>query len=323
MCTDVSVATFLYNSFGLPKFLGLSSSIERNLPRILARADTNDLCAGTNFTHLFHCGDPSVILITKLRSVVMAIQCSTKVDGTFGPTVSGCRDDFDFTMLFEDTFFAMVPSAILLLAAPFQLVELSRQGPILLRGRLLPCKLALAIAWFTIQIALLVGLTLNSQRPLGTTMAAAACSVVDGVTICVLSYFSHTRSATPSTLLQSYLGLSLLLDVPRLRTSWLQLPYGPTSILSIISMLLKLFLFAAEALGKQRLLRAGLSFPSPESMIGLVNRSVFWWLNEILLTGMKRPLKAQDIYEINAELAARTVYDQLRDKVDTSELFPP
>ena len=88
-------------------------------------------------------------------------------------------------------------------------------------------------------------------------------------------------------------------------------------------MLLKLFLFTAEALGKQRLLKAGLSFPSPESIIGLVNRSVFWWLNEILLTGMKRPLKAQDIYEINAELAARTVYDQLRDKVDTSELFPP
>lgn len=253
----------------------------------------------------------------------MAIQCSTNVDGAFGPTVSGCRDNFDFTKLFEDIFFAIAPSAMLLLAASFQLVTLSRQVPMLRRGRLLPCKLALAIAWFAIQVVSLVDLTLKPQRPLTTTMAAAAFSVINGVTICVLSYFSHTRSATPSTLLQSYLGLSLLLDIPLLRTSWLQLPYGRSCILAIVSLVLKSFLFVAEAMGKRGLLRAGLVVPSPEAMIGLVNRSVFWWLNEILLTGTKRPLKSRDIYEIDVGLAAHTVYDQLRNKLKVSESLLP
>jgi hypothetical protein len=152
-------------------------------------------------------------------------------------------------------------------------------------------------------------------------MAAAALSVINGVTICVLSYFSHTRSSKHSTLLLSYLGLSLLLDVPRLRTSWLQLPYGRSCILAIISLVLKSFLFVAEAMGKRSLLRAGFFVPSPEAMIGLVNRSVFWWLNDILLTGTKRPLKSGDIYEIDVRLAAHTVYDQLRNKLKASELL--
>jgi ATP-binding cassette subfamily C (CFTR/MRP) protein 1 len=251
----------------------------------------------------------------------MAIQCSNNVDGALGPTVSGCRDNFDFAKLFEDTFFAIAPSAILLLAAPFHLVTLLRQVPIIRRGRLLPCKLVLTVSWIAIQVVLLVDLNLKPQRPLTTTMAAAALSVINGVTICVLSYFSHARSSTPSTLLLSYLGLSLLLDVPRLRTSWLQLPYGRSCILAIISLVLKSFMFVAEAMGKRSLLRAGFFVPSPDAMIGLVNRSVFWWTNDILLTGTKRPLKSGDIYEIDVGLAAHTVYDQLRNKLKASELL--
>jgi ATP-binding cassette subfamily C (CFTR/MRP) protein 1 len=252
----------------------------------------------------------------------MGLQCSHQVDATFGPTVSGCRDDFDFTIFFEDTFFAIIPSAVLLLAAPFQLLALSRQRSIVLRGRLLSCKLVLTIAFLAVQVASLVGLVSQPQRPLSTTTGAAIISVISGCVICVLSYYSHIRSPTPSTLLQIYLGMSLLLDVPRLRTSWLQLPQGFSSIMATVSVGIKLLLFFVEAMGKRGLLRAGFNFRGAEAMIGLFNRSLFWWLNGILLTGHKRPLQTQDIYDIDEKLASPIVYAQLKEKLNTSESFP-
>lgn len=254
------------------------------------------------------------------RYLAMAVRCSSQADGLFGPTVYGCRDDFDFTVFFEDTFFAIIPSLLLLLAAPFQLVNLSCQRPILLPGRLLPLKLALSIAWFAIQIASLVDMALMPERSLAVSATAAAFSVMDGVTIPALSFYSHTRSAAPSTLLQSYLGASILLEIPRVRTSWLIPGHNSSSIIATLSLGLKASLFGAEAMGKRGLLRSGIAFPSPEAMIGLVNRSAFWWLNDILLTGMKRSIQINDMYELDDELLAHATHNRLREKLKASKL---
>ena len=37
---------------------------------------------------------------------------STSSDAKFGPVIKGARRNFDFTLLFEDAFLAVVPSAI-------------------------------------------------------------------------------------------------------------------------------------------------------------------------------------------------------------------
>ena len=49
---------------------------------------------------------------------------STSPDAQFGPVIKGTRGNFDFTLLFEDTFLAIVPSAVLLLAIPFRTLRL-------------------------------------------------------------------------------------------------------------------------------------------------------------------------------------------------------
>lgn len=51
--------------------------------------------------------------------------CLPSADSAFGPIVNGCRDDFDFTVAFEQYFFSIVPSAALLLVAPLRLRYLS------------------------------------------------------------------------------------------------------------------------------------------------------------------------------------------------------
>ena len=38
----------------------------------------------------------------------------------FGPTVTHCRGGFDFTLLFEESLLAIVPSVLLLLALPLR-----------------------------------------------------------------------------------------------------------------------------------------------------------------------------------------------------------
>lgn len=47
-------------------------------------------------------------------------------DNLFGPQVldNSCRSGFDFTLLFEESVFAIAPSAILLLSVPWRLAQL-------------------------------------------------------------------------------------------------------------------------------------------------------------------------------------------------------
>jgi hypothetical protein len=57
-------------------------------------------------------------------------------DNSFGPTIYGCRDDFDFTITFERIFFSLVPSSLFTATALGRVVFLAWrprivQGPIL------------------------------------------------------------------------------------------------------------------------------------------------------------------------------------------------
>ena len=50
--------------------------------------------------------------------------CLPTADDVFGPVVSGCRQNFDFTLLFEQGILTLVPAALLLLVAPIRLLQL-------------------------------------------------------------------------------------------------------------------------------------------------------------------------------------------------------
>jgi hypothetical protein len=43
-------------------------------------------------------------------------------DNSLGPGVSGCRDNFDFTIKFEQLFFSIVPSALFIILATLRTV---------------------------------------------------------------------------------------------------------------------------------------------------------------------------------------------------------
>ena len=54
-----------------------------------------------------------------------------KNDESFGPAVQGVRDDFDFTLLFEQVVLSIVPASIFLLFALFRVLSLIRKPRII------------------------------------------------------------------------------------------------------------------------------------------------------------------------------------------------
>lgn len=56
-------------------------------------------------------------------------KCSPNADDKFGPPVSGCRHDFDFTLLFEQSILSLAPIALLMLLSVPRLIQLRRRSP--------------------------------------------------------------------------------------------------------------------------------------------------------------------------------------------------
>jgi hypothetical protein len=52
--------------------------------------------------------------------------CLPVNDDAFGPVIQGCRSNFDFTLLFEQTILSIGPATLLLIFAPPRVVRLLR-----------------------------------------------------------------------------------------------------------------------------------------------------------------------------------------------------
>jgi len=53
------------------------------------------------------------------------LACSKANDQTLGPGIRGCRDDFDFTVQFEQLFFSLAPSAVFIFLSVWRSIALA------------------------------------------------------------------------------------------------------------------------------------------------------------------------------------------------------
>lgn len=61
----------------------------------------------------------------------MRDKCARADEDVFGPVVHGCLDDFDFTLLFEETILFVLPaSCLFLLALAWRIPELVRANDV-------------------------------------------------------------------------------------------------------------------------------------------------------------------------------------------------
>lgn len=84
------------------------------------------------------------------------IDCLLSADDAFGPAIRGCRNNFDFTLLFEQSFFQIAPCALLLLLLPLQASRLRQQNVKTSRSGFRTVKQAAITVYAATQLALLV-----------------------------------------------------------------------------------------------------------------------------------------------------------------------
>jgi ATP-binding cassette subfamily C (CFTR/MRP) protein 1 len=128
-----------------------------------------------------------------------------------------------------------------------------------------------------------------------TSIPTSAINLVTSFAILTLSILEHLRSVRPSTILQLYLFLTLILDLAICRTLWLVNKDSEIQTVFTAVLVLKFLLFSLEVLEKRRWLLPPYRHLKAESTSGLANLSVFWWLNRLFILGYQKILSLSDI----------------------------
>ncbi|KAJ3488621.1 hypothetical protein NLG97_g6170 [Lecanicillium saksenae] len=225
--------------------------------------------------------------------------CAPTADAAFGPIVSqDCRSGFDFTLVFEQSIFVLAPGCILLLLAPFRIAVLLKRSQQVKPASLAALQLALVVLW--------------AKRPNyphlvnSVSLAAACVSFASSVMSCALSYLEHVKSIRPSSLLNIFWLLSLLLDCALLRTLWLaRLLDGDVAIRAVFSaaFAVKAALVLLEAKGKTGHLVARARAVAPEETAGIYARAALAWVAPLLRTGFQRLLRPDDMFALDEEMS--------------------
>ncbi|KAH7175419.1 P-loop containing nucleoside triphosphate hydrolase protein [Dactylonectria macrodidyma] len=236
-------------------------------------------------------------------------------DGAFGPSVQGCRGDFDFTQKFERIFFSIIPASVFVAAAIARVVVLS-QGPRIVGGQAFQyLKLAIITAYSITQLALLALFITGAPDVVhGLSVAGSALVFVASAFAIALSYAEHSRARRPSALLNIYILLTLIFDIVQARTAWLIIASWHQTILARLftsSIAVKVIILCLEAVPKTRWIHWNASEHSPEESSSVFSLGVYYWLNRLFWHGYRDVLVIDDLYPLDAGMASQGLYDKL------------
>ncbi|KAH7030673.1 ABC transporter [Microdochium trichocladiopsis] len=253
----------------------------------------------------------------------MALQyipsCPVGVDDSFGPWAGPvCRGGFDFTLFFEDTILTIPLYCLFLLALPVRVFQLARTDVKVVPSLHKRVKLAAAAALaFVNGYLLILWATLPVDSPIHTSASvpAAVLALVASLGFVGLSLLEHERALRPSFVLTSSLGLSVLLDMARVRTIWLitENAGSTTTIPAIYSLSfgLRVFMAVVETIEKHKIIVPEKHTPTVEDKTSSLSRSVFWWLMPLLRLGYGREIGLDDMYVLEEDLMPEPLSEQL------------
>lgn len=152
------------------------------------------------------------------------------------------------------------------------------------------------------QLAILVQRSLKSSQLSPIVIASAALGLVGAITLAALSTVEHRNTLRPSFLITIYLMLSILFDIVRTRTAWLQGDARAVAGTTTTAVILKLAVLVFETVNKRSILLDTYRRLSKEATSGLLSRSLFIWLASLLKAGAKGALNKDDLLGIHESL---------------------
>lgn len=138
-------------------------------------------------------------------------------------------------------------------------------------------------------------------------------SLSAAIVVAPLSYLEHHRSVQPSTLLSSYLSLSIILDLPQVRTKYL-IPGGlRIAVVLSVALGVKSALLLLEERNKTYCLMEPYQTLPTEATSGFLSRSLFLWMNNLFQRGYRKVMSFEDLGPIDDRLASSTLHQHLKE----------
>ncbi|KAK3671387.1 hypothetical protein LTR78_008665 [Recurvomyces mirabilis] len=245
-------------------------------------------------------------------------------DASFEPGVRGCRDDFDFTIVFEQSIFSIGPAVLFLLAAALRIWSISRLEKIVHAVALSSLKLATIALLACSNLSLLVLVAIGPTMAPDVSIASAVLHLVVALCMLALSHLEHERSARPSILLSVYLFITSLLDVAQTRTLYLSAHSRiETAVAGVftLSLALKVIILLLEAQRKTKWVRWDTAVPhSPEETSGIYSIGMYSWLNHLFFIGYRTPLDMQSLYALDQTMTSEDLYGRFKEHADFSKV---
>lgn len=159
---------------------------------------------------------------------------------------------------------------------------------------------------------LLITLATQNVPQTRFSIPSVALNLFAALAFCPLSHFEHTRSVKPSSILTLYLLFSCLFDVARTRTLWAIEGNVLIAGLFTTTVPVKFCILLLECWGKRDLILPSEKTYSPEATSGILNQSLFWWLNPLFLRGFREVLSVEKLLDVDKHLGAEIAADKLQ-----------
>ncbi|KAL7785438.1 multidrug resistance-associated protein [Trichoderma afarasin] len=241
-------------------------------------------------------------------------------DASFGPTVRGCRGNFDFTLTFEQIFFSIIPASLFILASCTRIQRLLKRPRIAGSRISWAVKLTAILPYFMLRYTLLILSCNHSGRQVPLFVASTAIEFVTALCILVLSTFEHTKAQRPSIILNTYGILALLLDVPQARSLSLAATNDAEhkfAYLFIANTVLRAVIIITESLPKHNTILSSTQPSSPEDNSGIFALVSFSWISSLFVVGYKNVLRNDDLFGLGRAMSTETLGRRLESHMKT------
>ncbi|KAJ4158067.1 uncharacterized protein LMH87_008612 [Akanthomyces muscarius] len=228
---------------------------------------------------------------------------------------------FDFSLLFEETIFQLIPSCFAILVSLIFITH-HQHEPVYVRSS--------PLLWAKVVVSsILAGCQANSlavhaQLPhcrTEITYAASSLELVAAVALCMMIHMEHKHAIRSSAFLALYLFFTVCADAVKSRSYFLRSGMETLGALAATTASLRACLIVLEEVSKKPLLldddvRAG---SGPEATSGYFQRAFFIYLHPMLMTGFRQNLALQDMGKLGIQFSSKALHLRLKKAFDRTK----